>query len=187
MVFMLGCNDEGALGRTMEDEEEECCVPGLVDLPSKVRQVSAGDSHTAALTEDGHVYIWGTFRDSSGSFGLTPDGQIQKLPVMLPLPGNREVIKISSGSDHLAMLTTGGELYTVGCGEQGQLGRVAERFAARGGRRGLELLLLPDRVHAKNRRTVFADVWAGSYDTLALSTDNEVLVCGLNNYNQVLN
>ena len=33
---------------------------------------------------------------------------------------------------------------------------------------------------------MFADVWAGSYDTLALSTDNEVLVCGLNNYNQVM-
>ena len=45
----------------MEDEEEECCVPGLVDLPSKVRQISAGDSHTAAMTEDGHVYIWGKY------------------------------------------------------------------------------------------------------------------------------
>ena len=77
-------------------------------------------------------------------------------------------------------------LFYTGCAEQGQLGRVAERFVARGGRRGLELLLQPDRVHAKNRRTVFADVWAGSYDTLALSTDNEVLVCGLNNYNQVM-
>ena len=55
----------------MEDEEEECCVPGLVDLPAKARQISAGDSHTAAVTEGGHVYIWGTFRDSSGSFGLT--------------------------------------------------------------------------------------------------------------------
>jgi len=184
-VYTFGCNDEGALGRTMEDEEEECCVPGLVDLPAKARQISAGDSHTAAVTEGGHVYIWGTFRDSSGSFGLTPDGQIQKLPVKLALPGDREVVKISSGSDHLAMLTSAGELYTVGCAEQGQLGRVAERFVARGGRRGLELLLLPDRVHAKNRRTVFADVWAGSYDTLALSTDNEVLVCGLNNYNQL--
>ena len=77
-------------------------------------------------------------------------------------------------------------IFSTGCAEQGQLGRVAERFVARGGRRGLELLLQPDRVHAKNRRTVFADVWAGSYDTLALSTDNEVLVCGLNNYNQVI-
>jgi len=184
-VYTFGCNDEGALGRTMEDEEEECCVPGLVDLPEKARQISAGDSHTAAVTDSGHVYIWGTFRDSSGSFGLTPDGQMQKLPVKLGLPGDREVVKISSGSDHLAMLTSAGELFTVGCAEQGQLGRVAERFVARGGRRGLQLLLLPDRVHAKNRRTVFADVWAGSYDTLALSTDNEVLVCGLNNYNQL--
>ena len=84
------------------------------------------------------------------------------------------------------MLTTDGELYTVGCAEQGQLGRVAERFVARGGRRGLTLLLHPDRVHAKNRRTVFVDVWAGSYVTLALSIENEVLVCGLNNYNQVI-
>ena len=169
----------------MDDEEEESTVPGLVDLPAPGIQISAGDSHTAALTDDGRVFYWGTFRDSSGSFGLTPDGQIQKLPVHLNLPGDRKVVKISSGADHLAMLTSAGELYTVGCGEQGQLGRVAERFVARGGRRGLELLLLPDRVHAKNRRTVFADVWAGSYDTLALSTDNEVLVCGLNNYNQV--
>ena len=102
----------------MEDEEEECCVPGLVDLPAKARHISAGDSHTAAVTEGGHVYIWGTFRDSSGSFGLTPDGQIQKLPVKLALPGDREVVKISSGSDHLAMLTSAGELYTVGCAEQ---------------------------------------------------------------------
>jgi regulator of chromosome condensation len=180
-----GCNDEGSLGRPIEDEEEECFVAGPVELPGKVKQISAGDSHSVALTEDGRVYYWGTFRDSSGSFGLTPDGQMRKLPVHLPLPGGHEVAKITSGSDHLAMLTTAGELYTVGCAEQGQLGRVAERFVARGGRRGLELLLLPDRVHAKNRRTVFADVWAGSYDTLALSTDNEMLVCGLNNYNQV--
>jgi len=168
----------------MKDEEEDCFVPALVDLPAKVKQISAGDSHTVALTEDGRVFYWGTFRDSSGSFGLTPDGQLRKLPVHLALPGNLEVVKISSGADHIAMLTSGGELYTVGCAEQGQLGRVAERFVARGGRRGLELLLLPERVHAKNRRTVFSDVWAGSYDTLALSTDNEVLVCGLNNYNQ---
>ena len=61
--------------------------------------------------------------------------------------------KISSGSDHVALLTTAGELYTLGCGEQGQLGRVGERFTARGGRRGIALLLEPDRVHSKNRYT----------------------------------
>lgn len=35
------------------------------------------------------------------------------------------------------MLTTDGDLYTLGCGEQGQLGRVPELFANRGGRQGL--------------------------------------------------
>jgi hypothetical protein len=29
------------------------------------------------------------------------------------------------------------------------------------------------------------DVWAGSMSTVALTVDNEVLVCGLNNYSQV--
>jgi len=184
-VYTFGCNDEGSLGRHIEDEEEETFVPGLVILPSKVKQISAGDSHTVVLTEGGQVYYWGTFRDSSGSFGLTPNGQIRNLPVHLAIPGDKEVFKICSGADHIAMLTVDGELYTVGCAEQGQLGRVAERFVARGGRRGLELLLHPDRVRAKNRRTVFVDVWAGSYVTLALSIDNEILVCGLNNYNQL--
>lgn len=37
-------------------------VPGKVILEEKVVQVSAGDSHTAALTDDGTVYIWGAFR-----------------------------------------------------------------------------------------------------------------------------
>ncbi len=30
------------------------------------------------------------------------------------------------------------------------------------------------------------DVWAGSMSTVALTNDNEVLVCGLNNYSQVI-
>ena len=34
------------------------------------------------------------------------------------------------------MLTIDGDLYTMGCGEQGQLGRVAEIHAIRGGRKG---------------------------------------------------
>jgi len=50
----------------------------------------------------------------------------------------------SKGNDHLVMLTVHGELYTSGCGEQGQLGRVAEHFANRGGRKGLSMYLHVD-------------------------------------------
>jgi alpha-tubulin suppressor-like RCC1 family protein len=106
------------------------------------------------------------------------------------------------------LLTENGHLYTLGCAEQGRLGRIGELFASRGGRRGLALLLTPEEVHAKNRHVAFADVWSGeppssstvtfcdfgvlktraisgSMSTVALTTDNEVLVCGLNNYNQL--
>jgi len=51
------------LGRKVDDEDE-CMSPEKVDLPVKVVFVSAGDSHTAALTDNGHVFIWGTFRVS---------------------------------------------------------------------------------------------------------------------------
>ena len=60
-VYTWGCNDEGALGRTVEDEY----TPGQVnDLTSKIIQVSAGDSHTAALDDRGRVHCWGVFRVS---------------------------------------------------------------------------------------------------------------------------
>ena len=57
------------------------------------------------------------------------------------------VTKIVSGSDHLAMLSSDGRLWTMGNSEQGQLGRVNEKFAHRGGRRGLAALLQPDQVN----------------------------------------
>lgn len=60
-VLTFGCNDEGALGRDTTKEGSET-VPGVVDLPDKAVQVTAGDSHTAALLDDGRVFAWGTFR-----------------------------------------------------------------------------------------------------------------------------
>ena len=55
-VYTFGCNDEFALGR--EDDEDI----DKVELPEKMIEITAGDSHTAALSETGIVYAWGTFR-----------------------------------------------------------------------------------------------------------------------------
>jgi alpha-tubulin suppressor-like RCC1 family protein len=60
------------------------------------------------------------------------------------------------GENHIVMLTEEGQLYTVGCAEQGRLGRIAELFVGHGGRRGLALLLSADQVHTKNKRVAFA-------------------------------
>ena len=64
-VFTWGCNDEGALGRVVKEGEEfspGCVVEGLSGI--EVVQLSAGDSHTAALTASGEVFFWGVFRVS---------------------------------------------------------------------------------------------------------------------------
>lgn len=113
------------------------------------------------MDSTGKVWVWGTFRGSSGPIGLTYPGEICLLPRPLlaytpdqmsgtcdlgsnsritntsHLTPNARVIKIASGQDHLVCLTDDGRLYTMGCGEQGQLGRIAERFAKDGGRFGL--------------------------------------------------
>ena len=76
-------------------------TPGKVSLPAgtSIVQITAGDSHSAALDSKGKVYYWGTFRDGSGAIGLTHDGNIQKLPV--PLGHHLIVKKIASGKPFL--------------------------------------------------------------------------------------
>ena len=50
------------------DDDEEGFTPGEVkitdgnDSPLKIVQISAGDSHSVALGENGKAYYWGTFR-----------------------------------------------------------------------------------------------------------------------------
>ncbi|EGW01158.1 regulator of chromosome condensation isoform X2 [Cricetulus griseus] len=185
-VYSFGCNDEGALGRDTSAEGSEM-VPGKVELQEKVVQVSAGDSHTAALTEDGRVFLWGSFRDNNGVIGLLEPMKKSMVPVQVQL--DMPVVKVASGNDHLVMLTTEGDLYTLGCGDQGQLGRVPELFANRGGRQGLERLLVPRCVLLKARgcrgRVRFQDAFCGAYFTFAISREGHVYGFGLSNYHQL--
>lgn len=62
VVYTFGCDDEGALGREATDENS--FEPGQVCLPGSAVQITAGDSHSAALLDDGRVFAWGSFRVS---------------------------------------------------------------------------------------------------------------------------
>lgn len=183
-VITFGCNDEGALGRVTPDDELEF-TPGVINLPDKAMQISAGDSHTAVLLSNGKVFAWGTFRDSHGSMGLTINGN-ERLPFeILPF---ETVVKIASGADHLVMLTNQGYIYTCGNAEQGQLGRVAQRNSDRhSSRLGIKNLLTPTPISTKiSLKLVFDNIWAGTYSTFAkVHTQDQIMVFGLNNYNQI--
>ncbi|XP_061675987.1 regulator of chromosome condensation [Syngnathoides biaculeatus] len=181
VVYTFGCNDEGALGRDTKEEGSEMS-PGKVVLDEKVVQVSAGDSHTAALTEEGTVYVWGSFRDNNGVIGLLDHFKTTVVPTKVPM--TEAVVKVTSGNDHLVMLTATGNLYTSGTAEQGQLGRVPEQFSNRGGRKGLDRLLIPQMVKVKGK-VHFVDAFCGAYFTFAVSKDGHVYGFGLSNYHQL--
>ncbi|KAL9615295.1 MAG: hypothetical protein Q9167_000266 [Letrouitia subvulpina] len=145
-VLTWGVNDQGALGRDttwdgglrdIDDTESNAsdssnnglnpkeCTP--TPLPDKsfpegtvIVKVSAGDSHTLALTDDGHVYGWGTYRNSEGILGFSKNSYVQETPVLLPNLTN--IVDIASGANHALALNTKGVVYTWGCGQQAQLG-----------------------------------------------------------------
>ncbi|XP_055309663.1 regulator of chromosome condensation-like [Sitodiplosis mosellana] len=180
-VWSFGCNDEGALGRDTSEEGSEYSAQ-KVDLPKDCIRITAGDSHSAFLLSDGRVFACGSFRDSHGTMGLNMKGK-QQTPV--EVVAGEEFVDIKSGADHLVMLSALGKVFTVGCGEQGQLGRVSSRASSGETRRGKGQLLQPGLVTARNINFIDA-IWTTTYCTFIKNRANgTVYGFGLNNYNQL--
>lgn len=61
-LYSWGCNDDAALGRRCEEQNEYVAMPveGLEGV--EIVQIAAGCAHSLALSADGHVYCWGTYR-----------------------------------------------------------------------------------------------------------------------------
>lgn len=194
-VFTFGCNDEGALGRKT-DEEEECFQTEKVNLKDdKGVFCCAGDSHTAILTEEGDVWLWGTFRDANGRLGMktsdeNKDGEgekaVLKEPTKLDIP--TKILRMASGADHLLLLDTTGQVYSLGCAESGQLGRLSSHFCQKGGRRGPDKVLAAATIQLKKiTRKIgrIVDVACGQYSSFLISEQGVVVGCGLNNCYQM--
>lgn len=181
-IWSFGCNDEGALGRDTSEEGSEM-KPAKIDLPKKAVRISCGDSHSACLLDDGSIFAWGSFRDAHGSMGLTTEGKKQ-LPIQV-LP-DIQAVDIASGSDHFVVLATNGNVYTIGCGEQGQLGRASMRTLTGESRRGTKTLLTPGIITKKAKNVVANGIWVTPYCTFIRdAATNDVYGFGLNNYNQI--
>lgn len=91
---------------------------GKRDPSKNAVQISAGSNFNAVLTEDGSIYCFGC--GSSGKTGLGHARTVRTPIKVKSIP--KDVIKISTGSNHLSVITKRGEMYSVGWNFYGQCG-----------------------------------------------------------------
>lgn len=104
-VYSWGCDDEFALGRQGNEHETLQVV-----IRERVIDICAGVSHSACLTETGHVYAWGTFRNDWGVIGFRPGVKFQKKPKQI----EKNIMAITSCDNHIAMVKNTGTVLGYG-------------------------------------------------------------------------
>ncbi|KAL1233602.1 X-linked retinitis pigmentosa GTPase regulator [Trichinella spiralis] len=115
-IYAFGRNCEGQLG--LGNDEEQLMpaeITALSGIP--IAQLSAGVAHSAALTNEGKLYVWG--RNTEGQLGL-PHIQETKLPQIFHFP---TLIKfVDCGYYHSAIINDELQVFTFGEGNHGKLG-----------------------------------------------------------------
>lgn len=105
VVLVLGQGDVGQLG--LGEDVMQRKKPGLVPLPEKIVQVTAGGMHTVCLSESGHVYTFGC--NDEGALGRCgPEGVPGKVEL------EEKVVQVSAGDSHTVALTDDGSVYIWG-------------------------------------------------------------------------
>jgi alpha-tubulin suppressor-like RCC1 family protein len=110
-----GSNQEGQLGTGTTTSS--ALFQQVSGLGSGVVQVSAGSSHSLALTSDGSVWAWGA--NSAGELG---NGTLTNSSVPVKVTGLTGVIKVAAGSGHSLALRSDGTVWAWGVNTSGQLG-----------------------------------------------------------------
>ena len=112
---------EGGCGRLGHGDEQRQLLPKKVELFAGRRAVavSAGWSHSLAITADGAVWSWG-----SGGFGKLGHSNVQHqlLPKKVEAFAGQRVVAVSAGGGHSISLTADGAVWSWGEGGNGTLG-----------------------------------------------------------------
>ncbi|KAK2737118.1 hypothetical protein FQN57_000457 [Myotisia sp. PD_48] len=195
-ILTWGVNDQGALGRNTawegglkdidaksdaDSEDEDSGLNPREATPYSIPaesfpegtvfvEVAAGDSSSFALTDDGFVYGWGTFRGNEGILGFDANTPIQTTPTLIP--GLKKITHIACGDNHVLALDTRGAVFAWGSGQQNQLGR---RIIERNKLNGLQ----PREFGLPKNIT---HVGCGSFHSFAIHKSGKVYAWGLNSY-----
>ncbi|XP_043107901.1 retinitis pigmentosa GTPase regulator b isoform X4 [Puntigrus tetrazona] len=168
-LYASGGNNEGQLG--LSDCEDRTSFH-LVDFFSKhgpVKMLAAGSNTSAALTQDGRLYMWGD--NSEGQIGL---GKESNALTPRELSVGKRVSWVSCGYYHSAFITVDGALFTFGEKDSGKLGLSTEKLANH---------KVPQQVTGISDKVV--QVSCGGGHTVALTAEQDVYSFGLGQFGQL--
>ena len=122
-VFSLGLGSRGQLGHgDILPRKEPSVIEALAGVTMK--SVACGSWHSLSLSEYGDVYSWGWNEHGQlGHSGGAHTPSAVPLPTLIENPnGDMNFAIVRCGARHSAAVTEGGQLYTWGWNEYGQLG-----------------------------------------------------------------
>lgn len=122
-LYLWGNNQYGQIGDGNKGGKVTSPTPILEG--QRIKQVSLGATHTAAVTEDGRLYLWG-----DNQYGQIGNGKTaaQKTPWELPLDrlDNQKVKSVYLGNYCSMAVTEDGSLYAWGTNRYGEIGQETE-------------------------------------------------------------
>lgn len=168
-LYMWGANGDGKIGNgTLADETTENNQLTPVKILSDVVSVSLGTYHSAAITKDGSLYMWGA--NSEGEIG---DGTVSNHRAT-PVKVLSDVVCVDLGMHRSAAITEDESLYLWGRNEAGQIGNGMSGV--------LEYQTTPIKVLSK---VVSVDI--SSSQSGAITSDGSLYMWGDNEWAQIGN
>lgn len=148
----------------------QICSKTFYDLT--ITKVAAGMFHSLALASTGELFAWGWNNHMQLGLQGVLEAPNSEFPVVVwPLKNaGIRVVAMAGGQAHSAAISDGGDLYTWGQNDNGQLG--TGDFQRRG---------TPTRIAVSEGLTKFvSDVKCGLYHTVVLTSVGQVWVMGSN-------
>jgi alpha-tubulin suppressor-like RCC1 family protein len=172
-VFTFGRGRNGRLGlgdNKWRDTPHEITA---FSASEKMALVTCGWNFTVALARSGDVFSWGKQGEGQCGLGYLDKDQLVPRRVDKLVKDGAKVVNIACGYTHTLALTSGGDVYSWGLGEYGQLGRgmvyqpVPERVDFG------DVLCAPDRIMS---------VYCGAFHSVATTAKRVLFAWGLNAY-----
>jgi alpha-tubulin suppressor-like RCC1 family protein len=171
-VWCWGYGGDGELG----DGVSYNIAPNGSALPVQARnlvgiaKIAAGEYHSLAVSQDGHLWAWGANWD--GQLGT---GNFATMSTPILVPGFNNVVSVSGGYAHTLAAKSDGTVWSWGYGSYGQLGNGA--FSSSG-------QPMPQMIPGLTGVTAVA---ASSQHSLALGADGTLWAWGDGQYGELGN